>query len=95
MMKIEMRGRVIYIHQRDELTGIEFFTTINKTEFEMCVEKHKELGSSDPVKFTIFDYILLGRCIRPITFSDRLKRFLEKTLKHKKDSIVHEVTYND
>ena len=82
-------------NKRDELTGIEISTKIDKTEFEIYMKKHKELGDNDPVKFTIYDYILLGYCVKLITSSNKLKKFLVKALRHKKDSIVHEVTYND
>jgi len=74
MMKMEVRGKKVHIYLRDELTRIEYTTAVDKTEFEICVEKHKELGNSDPVKFAILDYILKGHCIMPITNYDKIKK---------------------
>jgi len=85
MIRMETRDKIVYIYQRDELTGIEFSTTVDKSEFEICMEKHKELGDSDPIKFTILDYILLERCVTPITTSDKIKRFLDGIWRRRRD----------
>jgi len=93
MIKMEVRGKKILIYQRDELTGLEYTTTVDKTEFEICVEKRKELGSSDPVKFAIFDYIIRGHCIMPITTYDKIKKFLDEILGHRRDDL-HDKYYS-
>ena len=87
MIKMEVRGNKVYIYQRDELTGLEYTTTVDKTEFEICVEKDKELGSSDPVKFAMLDYVMLERCVTPITTSDKIKKFLDKIWEHRGDGL--------
>jgi len=92
MIKMEVRGNKVYIYQRDELTGLEYTTTVDKTEFEICVEKRKELGDSDPVKFAIFDYILREHCVMPITTSDKIKKFLDRIRGHQKDDL-HDTYY--
>jgi len=80
---MEVRGKKVYIYVRNELTRTESTTTVDKTEFEICVEKHNELEDSDPVKFAMLDYILKGHCIMPITTSDKIKKFLEKIWGHR------------
>jgi hypothetical protein len=90
---MEVRGKKVYIYLKNELTRTESTTTVDKTEFEICVEKHKELGSSDPVKFAIFDYIIKGHCIMPITTSDKIKQFLDKILGHRRDDL-HDKYYS-
>ena len=87
MMKMEVGGKKVHIYQRDELTRIEYTTAVDKTEFEICVEKHKELGDSDPVKFAMLDYVILGRCVTPITTSDKIKKFLDKIWEHRGDGL--------
>ena len=77
MIKMEIRGNKVYIYTRDELSGIESSTVVDKSEFEMCVKKNKELGTSDPVKSAMLDYILLERCVMPITTLDKTKKFLD------------------
>ena len=75
---MEVRGREVYIYTKDKLSGIESTTVVDKSEFEICVEKHKELGDSDPVKLTMLNYVMLERCIIPITTSDKIKKFLDR-----------------
>jgi len=93
MMKMEVRGKKVHIYQRDELTRIGYTTAVDKTEFEICVEKHKELGNSDPVKFAILDYILKRDCIMPITNYDKIKKFLEKIWGHRRDGLRDKYYY--
>jgi len=83
MIKMEVRGKKVYIYVRNELARTESTTIVDKTEFEICVEKHKELEDSDPIKFAIFDYILKGYCIMPITTYDKIKKFLDKIFGHR------------
>ena len=83
----------MYIYLRNELTRTEYITTVDKTEFEICVEKHKELGNSDPVKFAILDYILKGHCVMPITTSDKIKKFLDKIWGHRRDGLRDKYYY--
>ena len=92
-IKMEVRGKKVYIYLRNELTRTEYITTVDKTEFEICVEKHKELGNSDPVKFAILDYILKGHCVMPITTSDKIKKFLDKIWGHRRDGLRDKYYY--
>jgi len=87
MMKMEVRGKKVHIYLRDELTRIEYTTAVDKTEFEICVEKHKELGSSDPVKFAMLNYVMLERCVTLVTTSDKIKKFLDKIWEHRGDGL--------
>ena len=90
---MEVRGKKVHIYLRNELTRTEYITTVDKTEFEICVEKHKELGNSDPVKFAILDYILKGHCVMPITTSDKIKKFLDKIWGHRRDGLRDKYYY--
>ena len=90
---MEVRGKKVYIYLRNELTRTEYITTVDKTEFEICVEKHKELGNSDPVKFAILDYILKGHCVMPITTSDKIKKILEKIWEYRRDGLRDKYYY--
>jgi len=93
MIKMEIRDKKVYIYQRDELTRTEYTIAVDKTEFEICVEKHKELENSDPVKFAILDYVMLEHCMMSITTSDKIKKFLEKIWGHRRDGLRDKYYY--
>ena len=85
MIRVESRGKEVYIYVKDELTRTKSTTIVDKSEFEICVEKHKGFGVSDPVKSTMFNYVILGRCTIPITTYDKIKRFLDGIWRRRRD----------
>ena len=62
MLKMKKKAGKVVIYIRDEITGIDWITEVDKLEFEQCVERKKELGFSDPTTEIMLDYALFDNC---------------------------------
>ena len=80
MIRMEDEGEKIIIYVRDELTGIEWTTVVEKTEFEQCVKKKKEAGHEDPKESAMLDYALFDNCAIPLVTFDEVRKFLDEIL---------------
>ena len=78
MIKMKEKDGKIYIYIRDEITGIEWTTIVDKTTFEWCVKKKDEAGVEDPVESVMLDYATFGNCVIPGVTLDDVKSELQK-----------------
>jgi len=65
MLKMKKKAGKVVIYIRDETTGIDWITEVDKPEFEQCMERKKELGFSDPTTEAMLDYALFDNCTIP------------------------------
>jgi len=65
MLKMKKKAGKVVIYIRDETTGIDWITEVDKPEFEQCMERKKELGFSDPTTEAMLDYALFDNCAIP------------------------------